>query len=59
MNNHKCINRYQIAAPHFKDMANMKLLSKAFFNGRHHLGAMGHFLRQFKNQKRVSSIIVD
>ena len=49
----------KLAATHLKAMANRKLLSKAFFNRRHQIGAMALYLRQLKKQKRVSSIIVN
>ena len=49
----------KFAALHFKDMANTKILSKAFFDRRHHIGAVAHFLRQLKKQKRVPSMSVN
>ena len=54
-----CIDQIKAAAPHFKAMANTIFLSRAFIDRCHLIGAMAHFLRQLKNQKRVSSITVN
>ena len=58
-NNLIYLDRMKVAAPHFKAISNMKFLSQAFFIWRHKIGAVAHFLRQLKKQKRVPSMSVN